>query len=132
MIGRIKTGKSFRGCIAYVLNDKLKQDHDRKPIMKDRAEVLCFNFCGGKEKELIGQFNEVRQLNLKLSKPVLHLSLSLDVTDKLEQYQKIELVEDCARELGFDKHQYLAVEHKTQNIRTCILSLTGWVSTAKL
>ncbi len=45
--------------------------------MKERAEVLMFNKCYGNEKELVQQFNEVRQLNPKLSKPVLNITLSL-------------------------------------------------------
>ncbi len=70
MIGKITVGKSFRGCIAYCLNDKI-QKQDQGQVMKDRAEVLMFNKCFGNEKELVQQFNEVRQLNTKLSKPVL-------------------------------------------------------------
>ena len=76
MIGKITIGKSFRGCLAYCLNDKSKT-LPQEEIMKDRAEVLLFNKCFGNEKELAQQFNEVRQLNPKLSKPVLHITLSL-------------------------------------------------------
>jgi len=49
MIGKIFTGKSFRGCIGYCLEDK-EQKKEEKMIVKNRAE---------------------------LSKPVLHISLSL-------------------------------------------------------
>ena len=76
MIGKITIGKSFKGCLLYCLNDKL-QNQNQEKIMIDRAEILLFNQCYGNQKELIQQFNEVRQLNSKLSKPVLHITLSL-------------------------------------------------------
>lgn len=58
MIGKISIGRSFRGCIAYCLNDKIGEQN--KDALKNRAEVLMFNKCFGKEKELVSQFNEVR------------------------------------------------------------------------
>ncbi len=76
MIGKITIGKSFKGCLLYCLNDKLPKQA-KEQIMKDRAEILLFNQCYGNQKDLISQFNEVRQLNPKLSKPVLHITLSL-------------------------------------------------------
>ena len=79
MIGKIKTGKSFRGCISYCLNDKKEKPGD-KPVMKDRAELLLTNKCGGNERELIHQFNEVRRLNPKLAKPVS----MVDISDAVE------------------------------------------------
>ena len=65
MIGKITIGKSFKGCLLYCLDDKL-QDPQKEQVMKDRAEILLFNQCYGNQKELIQQFNEVRQLNPKL------------------------------------------------------------------
>ena len=38
-----------------------------------------------KGKELIRQFNEVRQLNAKLSKPVLHITLSFAPGEQLHR-----------------------------------------------
>ena len=76
MIGKIFTEKSFRGCIGYCLEDK-EQKEEEKMIVKNRAELFVYNQCFGNKNELIQQFNEVRQLNPKLSKPVLHISLSL-------------------------------------------------------
>ncbi len=68
MIGKITIGKSFKECIAYCLNDKIKEQN--KDGLKNRAEVLMFSKCFGNEKELVQQFNEVRQLNMKPTKPV--------------------------------------------------------------
>jgi hypothetical protein len=110
MIGKITTGKSFRGCILYCLNDK-KQEPGKEQVMQGRAEILMFNQCFGNQKELIEQFNAVRQLNPGLAKPVLHITLSLAVTDRLSKDKLMEMCEHCAREMGFEKKQYIAVHH---------------------
>jgi hypothetical protein len=65
MIGKVITGKSFKGCIAYCLEDKKLSRN--KAINNHRAAVLQYNLCFGNKKELINQFNEVRRLNPRLS-----------------------------------------------------------------
>jgi hypothetical protein len=114
MIGKITVGKSFRGCIAYCVNDKI-QKQDQGQVMKDRAEVLMFNKCFGNEKELVRQFNEVRQLNPKLSKPVLHITLSLSPGEVLGKDKLMEISEHCAKEMGFENNQYIAISHRDTN-----------------
>ncbi|NCI49785.1 relaxase/mobilization nuclease domain-containing protein [Sediminibacterium roseum] len=110
MIGKFLTGKSFRGCLLYCLNDK-QQKPNHELVKKDRAEVILFNQCFGNQKELINQFNEVRQLNSKLAKPVLHITLSPSTGDKLVKEEWQKLATDCAAEFGFDKNQFVAVLH---------------------
>lgn len=80
--------------------------------MKDRAEILLFSQCYGNQKELIQQFNEVRQLNSKLSKPVLHITLSLVPGEELRKEKLIEMCQDCAMDMGFENNQYVAIHHK--------------------
>ena len=77
MIGKIVTGKSFRGCLQYCLHDKIADEKKNELVMKDRAEVILYNQCFGNAKELIQQFNEVRQLNPRLIKArfAYHLKL---------------------------------------------------------
>lgn len=111
MIGKIIIGKSFRGCINYCLHDKLQTKGEMEQIMHGRAEVISFNQCFGNAKELIAQFNDVRNLNLKISKPVLHITLSLAPGEKLGSHQLTELVNECAKDLGFEKNQFLSVLH---------------------
>ena len=111
MIGKITIGKSFKGCLLYCLNDKLQSQNQEK-IMIDRAEILLFNQCYGNQKELIQQFNEVRQLNSKLSKPVLHITLSLAPGEQLSKDKLMQLCQDCARDMGFENNQYVAIHHK--------------------
>lgn len=110
MIGKISIGKSFRGCISYCLEDK-RLEWNEQQVMKNRAEVLNYNLCFGNKTELIQQFGEVRLLNLKLSKPVLHITLSLAPGEMLASGKLIEMVEECARHMGFEKNQYIAVQH---------------------
>jgi hypothetical protein len=109
MIGKIIIGKSFRGCINYVLQNKLRGDLEL-PTQK-RAELIHFNHCFGDRKELIQQFNEVRLLNPKLTNPVMHLILSLSPGENPEKATLIAMAEDCSQALGFDKNQYIAVTH---------------------
>ncbi len=109
MIGKITTGKSFHGCHLYCLNDK-KQEPGEEQVMKNRAEVILFNQCFG-SKELIEQFNAVRQLNPKLAKPVLYFTLSLAMNDHLAKDKLMEMCEQCAKEMGFEKNKYIAVQH---------------------
>ena len=109
MIGKITTGKSFRGCLIYCLNDKKLQPGNE--VMQGRAELLMFNQCFGNQKELIEQFNAVRQLNPKLSNPVLHITLSLAPGERLPNDKLMEMCEHCAKEMGFEKNQYVAVHH---------------------
>ncbi len=109
MIGKIILGKSFRGCISYVLENKL--DSATKFTSINRAELISFNQCFGDKKELIEQFNDVRFLNPKLSKPVMHVILSLSPGEKPDNATLLAMVEDCAKELGFEKNQFIAATH---------------------
>ncbi|WP_300600942.1 relaxase/mobilization nuclease domain-containing protein [Niabella sp.] len=112
MIGKAITGKGFAGCICYCLEDK-KMDIDKnQSMMENRAEILLFNKCFGNKKELVQQFNEVRRLNPKQSKPVFHFTLSMAPGEHLSRPQLIQVAQDCAKEFGFADNQFLAVEHK--------------------
>ena len=111
MIGKITIGKSFKGCILYCLNDKIRRPNHEE-IMKNRAEILLFNKCYGNQKELIQQFNEVRQLNTKLAKPVLHITFSLAPGEKLASNKLVEICESCAKDFGFENNQFIAIKHK--------------------
>lgn len=111
MIGKITIGKSFRGCILYCLNDKIQRS-DQANNLKNRSEILLFNKCFGNQKELIQQFNEVRQLNRNLSKPVMHVTLSFAPGESLANNKLTEISEDFAKHFGFENNQFLAVIHK--------------------
>src|SRR6266542_3558456 len=110
MIGKIIIGKSFKGCIHYCLEDKVQKDEEEL-VIKNRAELFLHNQCFGDEREIIRQFNEVRALNPKLSKPVLHVTLSLAPGENLPKNVLTDMVEDCAKQLGFEKNQYIGIHH---------------------
>lgn len=101
-------GKSFRGCISYCLEDKKPE---QEIVFKNRAELIAFNQCFGNKNELIEQFNDVRALNQKVQKPVLHITLSLAPEDRLDKAKLVEMAGQCAKEMGFENNQYIAVSH---------------------
>lgn len=103
-------GKSFRGCINYCMENKKLQPSENISQV-NRAEVLLFNQCFGNTKELIQQFNKTRQLNQKLLKPVLHITLSLAHGERLEKGNLINIVQDCAKDFGFENNQFVAITH---------------------
>lgn len=109
MIGKISMGGSFRGCIRYCLEDKVNKDGE--VVFQNRAELLLYNQCYGNKPELIEQFNDVRALNQKVQKPVLHIALSLALGEQLEKEKLREMAEQCARAMGFERNQYIAVAH---------------------
>jgi hypothetical protein len=110
MIGKITVGKSFRGCLNYCLHDKLQKGDEE--VFKNRAEVVLYNQCYGNDSELIKQFNELRMHNTKLSKPVMHITLSLAQKEFLSQDRLINISDDCAAYFGFSNNQFIAVAHK--------------------
>ncbi len=118
MIGKISKGGSFGGCISYVLEDKKLTEKEKLEMRtagldpRNRAEVILYNRCFGDKAELINDFNEVRALNQRLEKPVLHISLRLADGEQLDKKQLMELAEACARQMGFADNQYIAVLHR--------------------
>ncbi len=113
MIGKISTGKSFRGCLNYLYEGRLQQSSALQEIelQKKQAQVVCYNQCFGNKKELIQQFNEVSYLNPKLAKPVLHASLSFAHSDVLTSQDKIDIGHQMAKDFGFENNQYVVIEH---------------------
>ncbi len=110
MIGKIKTGKSFGGCIRYLLENKIEQKN-KMGNENSRAEILCYNQCFGTKNELIQQFNDVRKLNPNMKNPVFHIILSFAKEDVISKVKKIEVAERCAEHFAIDKNQFLVVEH---------------------
>lgn len=120
MIGKISIGKSFGGCLRYCLEDKQEFSHEQKLALnkqdglqhENRAEVLEYNMCFGNKKELVSQFNDVRTLRPNLSKPVMHISLSLDPEDLFTKEKLRQIGQDFAKEFGFENNQYIVIYHK--------------------
>ena len=69
MIGKIKKGKSFGGCIRYVMG-------------KDNDEIIVSNgVLLGSNREMIDSFNYQRLLNPKIKQPLGHIAISFKRED---------------------------------------------------
>jgi hypothetical protein len=115
MIGKIVTGKSFRGCLSYLHEGRLQATRELQELEAERkqAKVIAFNQCFGEKKELIRQFNEVRQLNRKLAKPVFHATISFAHADsrKLGDQDKADIAAELAKTFRFEDNQYVVIAH---------------------
>ena len=71
MIGKLKKGSSFGGCIRYVTG-------------KDEAKIIASDgVLLGTNAEITQSFELQRQLNPRIKKPVGHIALSFKPEDKL-------------------------------------------------
>lgn len=115
MIGRITTGKSFRGCLSYLHEGRLRESQELQleEMAKKQAEVLHYNNCFGTNKQVIRQLVEVSRLNPNLARPVFHASLSFALADGglLDGQQKADIGISLARSFGFDRNQFIVISH---------------------
>ena len=106
MIGKLKKGCSFGGCIRYVTG-------------KDEAKILASDgVLLGTNTEMAQSFELQRQLNPKIKKPVGHIALSFKPEDKPRLTD--ELMAKIALEymlmMGINDTQFIIVRHhNTEN-----------------
>ena len=115
MMGRIHNATSFGQSLSYCLEDKLLPKDQRTPrqvLFKDRAEIIQYNQCFGNKQQLIRQFNEVSRLDLNMSQPVFHISLSFPPGERLSKSTLADIATGCAKSFDFDKHQFVTILHK--------------------
>jgi hypothetical protein len=115
MIGKIATGKSFRGCMQYLHEGRLQENEELQKLEmeKKQAEVIYYNQCFGNKKELIRQFVEVSKLNPNVNKPVFHMSISLAHQDanRLDRQDKADIAAALAQKFDFADKQYVVITH---------------------
>jgi len=115
MIGKIATGKSFRGCLGYLHEGRLQESKELQleEMAKKQAEVIHYNNCFGTRKQVVKQLVAVSKLNPKLAKPVFHASLSFAYGDAalLTKQQKADIAIAMAEEFGFDQNQFVVITH---------------------
>src|ERR1700761_1658493 len=101
MIGKVITGKSFGGCIRYVV-----QKHDA--VILDAAGVRI-----QEASQLINDFNLQRKFNPDLGKAVGHIVLSWSVNDaaKLNDELMVMLAKEYLHKMKIRDTQYLVVKH---------------------
>jgi Relaxase/Mobilisation nuclease domain len=99
MIGKVSIGKTFKGCVNYVMG-------------KDGAEVL---YAHGVRSESISHatkdFDAVRKQNPGVSNAVWHASISFAHQDKVDDKLMLDVASDYLKQLNLDGNQYLVVKH---------------------
>jgi len=101
MIGKVITGKSFSGCIRYVVQ---KQD----ATILDAAGVRI-----QESNQMINDFNLQRKYNPNLGKAVGHIVLSWSANDtaKLDDQVMVDLAKEYLQRMKIKDTQYLVVKH---------------------
>ncbi len=109
MIGKIVKGRSFKGCISYVLADK----NAKVLVSEGVLEVDT--------KSIINSFYIQSLLNPKLSKCVGHIPLAFSPDDKermTDQFME-RLAKEYMKEMGIENTQYLIVSHSNTSHPHC-------------
>ena len=106
MIGKLKKGCSFGGCIRYVTG-------------KDEAKILASDgVLLGTNTEMAQSFELQRQLNPKIKKPVGHIALSFKPEDKprLTDELMAKIALEYMQMMSITKTQFIIVRHhNTEN-----------------
>ena len=111
MIGKIKKGKSFGGCIRYVMG-------------KDNAEIIASDgVLLGTNKEMIDSFNYQSLLNPKIKQPLGHIALSFKPEDapRLTDEFMTKIALEYMELMGIKNTQFLLVRHHNTDNPHCHL-----------
>lgn len=109
MIGKLKKGTSFGGCIRYVTG-------------KDEAKILASDgVLLGKNTEMAQSFELQRQLNPSIKKPVGHIALSFKPEDKprLTDEFMAKIALEYMQMMGITKTQFIIVRHHNTDNPHC-------------
>lgn len=109
MIGKIKKGASFGGCIRYVTG-------------KDEAKILASDgVLLGTNAEIVQSFELQRQLNPRIKKPVGHIALSFKPEDKprLTDEFMAKIALEYMQMMGIKDTQFIIVRHHNTDNPHC-------------
>ncbi len=101
MIGKVIKGKSFKGCISYVMDKK-------------DAELIAVEGVFAIDKEsIINSFYMQSLMNPKLAKSVGHIPLSYSKEDssRLTNAMMVELAKEYMEMMKIENTQYIIVRH---------------------
>ena len=101
MIGKLKKGASFGGCVRYVTG-------------KDEAKILASDgVLLGTNAEIVQSFELQRQLNPRIKKPVGHIALSFKPEDKpsLTDEFMAKIALEYMQMMGIIDTQFIIVRH---------------------
>ena len=111
MIGKIKKGKSFGGCIRYVMG-------------KDNAEIIASDgVLLGSNREMIDSFNCQCLLNPKIKQPLGHIALSFKPEDapRLTDEFMTKIALEYMELMGIKNTQFILVRHHNTDNPHCHL-----------
>jgi hypothetical protein len=102
MIGKVITGKSFGGCIRYVVQKQAA-------VILDAAGVRI-----GQANQIIDDFNLQRKYNPDLGKAVGHIALNWSIEDlsKLNDEIMVQIAKEYLQKMKIMDTQYLIVRHQ--------------------
>lgn len=102
MIGKIRKGSGFKGCVDYVLGKQ-------QAVLLHADGVLAES-----RQDIIRCFCTQASMNPRLGKPVGHIALSYSVNDapKLTDKKMIQLAQEYMREMKITDTQYIIVRHQ--------------------
>ena len=109
MIGKLKKGSSFGGCIRYVTG-------------KDEARIIASDgVLLGTNAEIVQSFELQRQLNPRIKKPVGHIALSFKPEDKprLTDEFMAKIALEYMRMMGITDTQFIIVRHHNTDNPHC-------------
>ena len=102
MIGKIKKGSGFKGCVNYVLGKEQAALLHAEGVLVESKQDIIRSFCMQTE------------MNPGLKKPVGHIALSYSVVDapKLTDEKMVQLAPEYMREMKITDTQYIIVRHQ--------------------
>ena len=109
MIGKLKKGASFGGCVRYVTG-------------KDEAKILASDgVLLGTNAEIVQSFELQRQLNPRIKKPVGHIALSFKPEDKprLTDEFMAKIALEYMQMMGIKDTQFIIVRHHNTDNPHC-------------
>ena len=109
MIGKLKKGASFGGCVRYVTG-------------KDEAKILASDgVLLGTNAEMTQSFELQRQLNPRIKKPVGHIALSFKPEDKprLTDDFMAKIALEYMQMMGIKDTQFIIVKHHNTDNPHC-------------
>ena len=109
MIGKLKKGASFGGCVRYVTG-------------KDEAKILASDgVLLGTNAEIVQSFELQRQLNPRIKKPVGHIALSFKPEDRprLTDEFMAKIALEYMQMMGITDTQFIIVRHHNTDNPHC-------------
>ena len=109
MIGKLKKGSSFGGCVRYVTG-------------KDEAKILASDgVLLGTNAEIVQSFELQRQLNPRIKKPGGHIALSFKPEDKprLTDDFMAKIALEYMQMMGINDTQFIIVRHHNTDNPHC-------------